>query len=328
MASGKKLTTQEFIDRAVVVHGGKFDYSKVMYINAHTKVTIICPIHGEFHQKPNDHLRGSGCYDCSGKRRTTTTDFITKARAIIGDSYDFSTTVYKNLDTPVDIICPTHGSFTKLPRLILQQHQGCPRCGYERMLANNKRLTLSTAEFVNRASVTHNNKYDYSKVQYATGEIKVAIICPIHGEFNQRPDNHLRGEGCPECGKLRSGGNGGYTFDYFENNPSTKNIPAMLYLVDIVNGNEHFLKIGVTAKGIDHRFGRSEYKQMTITPIHAKYMALYDAFCLEQQIIETLVDHKFYSNTHFSGYTECFQNSPDVMQAAIELINNATRGLI
>lgn len=321
MAAGKKLTTQEFIDRAVIVHGGKFDYSKVAYINTHTKITIICPIHGEFQQKPNDHLRGNGCYACSGKQRTTTADFIVKARAAIGDSYDFSTTVYKNLDTPVDIICPNHGLFTKLPRLMLQQHQGCPQCGYERMLANSKNLALSTSEFVNRASVIHNNKYDYSNVEYTSGSNKVAIVCPDHGEFMQRPDSHLLGAGCPVCGNLAKCGKGGYTFEYFENNPAEKQKPALLYLVDVVNGNEHFVKIGVTAKSIEQRFNRSEYKNMTITPIRIKYMPLYEAFRLEQVLLADLKPYQFFSNSRFSGYTECFQNKPEVMQSVFELIN-------
>lgn len=60
----KKLTTEEFIKRARAIHGDKYDYSKVEYINIKTKVCIICPEHGEFWQVPAEHLRGRGCKDC------------------------------------------------------------------------------------------------------------------------------------------------------------------------------------------------------------------------------------------------------------------------
>jgi len=60
----KRLTEKEWIERAKNFHINKFDYSLVEYINAHTKVKIICPIHGIFEQDPNDHIRKSGCLKC------------------------------------------------------------------------------------------------------------------------------------------------------------------------------------------------------------------------------------------------------------------------
>lgn len=65
---------------------------------------------------------------------------------------------------------------------------------------------VTTYDFVNRAKIAHNNKYDYSKVDYINNSTKVCIICPEHGEFWQTPNNHLRGKGCPFCKgeKLRS----------------------------------------------------------------------------------------------------------------------------
>lgn len=61
----KKSTTEEFVSKARLVHGYKYDYSKVEYINSKTKVCLVCPIHGEFWQRPNDHLHGKGCRFCS-----------------------------------------------------------------------------------------------------------------------------------------------------------------------------------------------------------------------------------------------------------------------
>ena len=59
--NNKKKTKEQFIEEAYKVHGNKYDYSKVEYINSKTKVCIICPIHGEFLKTPNKHLLGQGC---------------------------------------------------------------------------------------------------------------------------------------------------------------------------------------------------------------------------------------------------------------------------
>ena len=61
----KRLTTQEFIEQSKKIHNDKYDYSRVKYINNHTKVCIICPEHGEFWQYPQDHKKGVGCPYCS-----------------------------------------------------------------------------------------------------------------------------------------------------------------------------------------------------------------------------------------------------------------------
>ena len=75
----KKMTTEEFIEKAKAVHGDKYDYSKVVYNGANEKVCIVCPEHGEFWQYPSNHLGGSGCPKCVGKN-TTSENFIEKAR--------------------------------------------------------------------------------------------------------------------------------------------------------------------------------------------------------------------------------------------------------
>ena len=116
----KKLTTEEFIERAKQVHGDKYDYSKVKYINCEEKVCIICPIHGEFWQIAKTHLNGSGCYLCgiekvASKRRFNNKEFIKKARKIHGDKYDYSKIEYINSQTPITIICPIHGEYTMRP---------------------------------------------------------------------------------------------------------------------------------------------------------------------------------------------------------------------
>ena len=112
----KRLTTEEFIERARKVHGNRYDYSKVEYINDRTKICIICPIHGEFWQKPNNHLNGNGCRQCgilsrSLKRSKCKDEFIKEAIIKHNGKYDYSKVDYANNSTKVCIICPIHGEF-------------------------------------------------------------------------------------------------------------------------------------------------------------------------------------------------------------------------
>ena len=128
----RKLTTEEFIERAKKVHGDKYDYSKTEYANNYTKVCIICPEHGEFWQTPNCHLDGQGCPKCGIKKRSvnktlTTEEFIKKAMDIHGDKYDYSKVQYLNNRTKVCIICPEHGEFWQTPHNHLKGN-GCPKC--------------------------------------------------------------------------------------------------------------------------------------------------------------------------------------------------------
>jgi predicted nucleic-acid-binding Zn-ribbon protein len=193
----KKLTTDEFIERAKRVHGNKYDYSKVEYINNHTKVCIICPIHGEFWQNPNSHLIGFGCKKCTKNIvLSNTEDFILKAKEVHYDKYDYSKAEYVNANTKVCIICPIHGEFWQNPYNHLNGTK-CPKCGNEER--SKKMRHKTTEDFIKEAIKIHGNKFDYSKVEYISSHKKVCIICPIHGEFWQQPKRHLKGEGCKKC---------------------------------------------------------------------------------------------------------------------------------
>ena len=187
----RKLTQEEFIKRAREVHGDKYDYSKVEYVNANSKVCIICSEHGEFWQKPASHLLGCGCIECAGKKKYTKKIFIEKAKKVHGDKYDYSKVEYANNKTKVCIICPEHGEFWQKPESHIVQKRGCPYCGGT--------AKLTTQDCIKRAKEKHFNKYDYSKFIYNGYDVKSCIICPEHGEFWQTPHVHLLGCGCPKC---------------------------------------------------------------------------------------------------------------------------------
>lgn len=137
----KKLTKEKFIEKAKLIHGDKYDYSSVEYVNAMTPVKIICPEHGEFWQTPNNHLRGCRCPRDSFNRRMDTNDFVTKAKLVHGDKYDYSKVEYVNSKTKICIICPEHGEFWQQPSMHLRGH-GCPECAIKRLKRPYKKYVL------------------------------------------------------------------------------------------------------------------------------------------------------------------------------------------
>lgn len=185
----KKLTTEEFIQKAKTIHGEKYDYSMVQYCGSHTKVKIICPVHGEFEQKPNDHLCGKGCKNC-GFRKSTTEKFISRSVEIFGNTYDYSKVVYLGSNKNVKIICPTHGEFEQVANSHLSGH-GCQQCSIK---------TQDVNKFIENSITVHGLKYDYSLVEYKNANTKVKIICPKHGIFEQKPKHHFNNKiGCKLC---------------------------------------------------------------------------------------------------------------------------------
>lgn len=189
-------TKETFIKSSNKKHNDRYDYSKVEYVNNHTKVCIICPEHGEFWQTPKSHIRGHGCPLCAIKYRSlalrlTTEEFIRRAKEIHGDKYDYSKVEYKGIFDKVCVICPIHGEFYIEPNNHLKG-SGCKKCNFDKQKKGRE-------QFIKESICIHGNKYDYSKVDYVDIKTKVCIICPIHGEFWQTPLIHLKGFGCKKC---------------------------------------------------------------------------------------------------------------------------------
>jgi very-short-patch-repair endonuclease len=191
----KKLTTEIFIERSNKIHNNRYDYSLVNYKNYGVKVNIICPEHGIFLQMPNEHFIGCGCPYCAGTKKKNKYEFIKKSNKIHNNKYDYSLVDYKNNKTKVKIICIEHGIFIQKPDAHMQG-AGCIRCGN-----NSKKIKL--LDFIERSNEIHNNKYDYSLVEYKNSKIKVKIICPKHGIFEQTSRTHLIGRGCPICNESK-----------------------------------------------------------------------------------------------------------------------------
>ncbi|MBP3631249.1 MAG: hypothetical protein J6J23_07215, partial [Clostridia bacterium] len=225
-------------------HGDKYDYSKVVYKNINTKVTIICPIHGEFEQIGMNHILGQGCPKCAGKGLNQD-EIIEKFRGVHGDKYDYSKVEYTDMHNKVCIICPKHGEFYQTPSKHLIG-QGCRKCGYNENGINNR---MTQEEFITRANEVHKNKYDYSKVEYKTSHDKIIIICPKHGEFEQLPYDHLHGHGCPSCSNTFSIGEM-EIYQYLCSKLGEENI--VLHDRNILNGKELDIYIPSKKIGIEY----------------------------------------------------------------------------
>lgn len=142
----KRLTTEQFIEKARQVHGTKYDYSETIYVDSRTKLDIICPEHGRFTQLAASHLQGNGCPDCAKiwsdshrrnlqissrkSRGMSTEEWVERARSIHGDKYDYSQTIYVNQRTNVKIICPIHGLFEQKADSHIRGN-GCRLCGLQ-----------------------------------------------------------------------------------------------------------------------------------------------------------------------------------------------------
>lgn len=195
-----KITFETFKKLASEIHNNKYQY--IEYNGMLKKCPIICPIHGIFNQLPSHHIhRKHGCSKCKADKTSircakSQEQFISEAKIVHDNKYDYSLVNYINSHTKINIICRDHGIFSQLPTNHLDKKRGCPKC--------KGGVSITQEQFINRANKVHNNFYNYSKVSYKNSSSKIIIICPSHGEFKQQPNNHLSGNGCPKCNANQS----------------------------------------------------------------------------------------------------------------------------
>jgi hypothetical protein len=153
--SNKKSKTEEFVKKAILIHGDNYDYSKVEYKNAHGKVKIFCPIHGDFEQVAYSHLNGHGCCKCKNvaigiRTASSTRQFIQRSILVHGDKYDYSKVDYKTAHGKLTIICPIHGEFEQIA-YYHSQGSGCPKCANDETRVRNR--IRNTIKFENTYDV-------------------------------------------------------------------------------------------------------------------------------------------------------------------------------
>jgi hypothetical protein len=192
-----------FIERARAIHGDSYDYSFFVYSGSCIKSKIVCPIHGAFLQTPHAHIQAKhGCQKCSAANRAARSridwpTFLVKAQNTHGDRYSYPsfTDLTAGVRTRVPIFCGVHGEFTQE----VCQHllgRGCPVCGSLRAQEANK---IDTEEFIRRATDRHGQTFIYDRTNYVGSNLKLEVICRVHGSFMVQASSHLCGAGCKKC---------------------------------------------------------------------------------------------------------------------------------
>ncbi|MGP5535310.1 DUF723 domain-containing protein [Psychrobacter celer] len=294
---GKNKSQEDMIALFVQAHGDRYDYSKVKYVGANTKVEIVCSDHGSFHQTPIGHASGKGCIKCSGTYQYNTNEITEKFIAVHGEKYDYSFVDYKNSHEKVKIVCSEHGVFEQTAGSHLAGN-GCPKC------AGN--YLLETNEVVDQFISVHDNRYDYSRVVYNGAETKVNIICRKHGEFSQSPRVHKKGGGCPDCAITI-----GYTKSNYLEYCNQTDGSTHLYLIKCEDDSESFYKVGIAKKGAINRFDSRSKLPYDFTVIKEVYGSAGLIWDLEKSIHNIMRNFKYKPHIDFSGKTECFSKVPD-----------------
>lgn len=188
-----RMTQEQFIQKSKEIHGEKFDYSLVVFVNVMTDVELICNDCGDhIFQRPSNNLMGNACMKCSRRKPHTTKTFIEIAKSIHGDLFGYDEVSYVNMSTKVKIWCNTcEKYFYQTPNGHF--HYGCLTCG--------GRETLTQEEFLRRAIETHGNLYDYKNAHYISMDTKVELTCLRCGHvFEIDPGHHIhRRQGCSIC---------------------------------------------------------------------------------------------------------------------------------
>lgn len=302
-----KRTIEDFIKEVSNIHENKYDYSLVTTTKTTEKIDIICKTHGVFRQTVSHHLISRGCPECSfDEQRLSQDDFISKSNGTHGYKYDYSGVVLtEGFKQKVDIICPDHGLFSQSagPHML---GSGCKKCGTEQRLKT--RYTGYTTEFfIERSKEFHGDRYSYLLSEYVNTETKIKIECQEHGVFEQRPLCHIRGKGCAKC----RNDNTTYNFiQKYKDNPELGSKVGLIYVLEIFNENEKFLKLGITSdKSGRFKKYRADFKKVgySFNILFQFETTNYISAMVENDILKIMRrDNNIYTPTeNFSGKGEC-----------------------
>lgn len=246
-------------------------------------------------------------------KRISKEEFLIRANKVHGKKYDYNKLGFNSVKDKIIITCPLHGDFMQIAHSHLSG-RGCSKCAFDKIHGNK---ILTTDDFIEKSKKIHGDEYDYSLVEYINNITKVTIICPIHGEFKQTPHNHKRGGGCEKCGNIKRGkacvnNSRGWSLTDWENKlKKVPNSKAILYVIECYNGEENFIKVGITMRSIKKRFCNKTlmpYKFKTLLEITDLPNIIFNT---EIEIKQQLKLEKYKPIIKFSGCNECFNKSCD-----------------
>jgi hypothetical protein len=243
-------------------------------------------------------------------KRKTTEEFVTQSQELHDNKYSYEKVEYIDANTEVTITCKEHGDFGQLPCRHLAG-KGCPACG----LARRKKSRANTTEsFIEEAKAVHPDKYNYDKVNYVNNHTKVTITCPIHGDFEQRPADHKKQNGCPGCAEIaranyRNTHPTGWRYSAWEaQGKISKDFEGFsLYLIECTSRStgEKFIKVGKTFRSVTRRFSTEvemPYMFRVLTQVYHNAFAISK---LEEAVKREFMSYKYTPKKDFDGRSEC-----------------------
>ena len=213
--ASQRASREEIMARAVNVHGDRYDYSKVNYINIDTPVLIHCRLHGPFYQTPYQHIQNKcGCPECgllgrATSKRTSADEYEQRALEVHNSRYSYprlEAEIGKSqlVRATVTVICPDHGEFAQNAANHLYG-AACPKCGLNRCTSVR---AITREKLLERLTDVHGSTYSYLNLEeYRDTSSRLRINCPdpTHPPFEQTVREHLQGRGCRRCGHIRRG---------------------------------------------------------------------------------------------------------------------------
>lgn len=267
-------------------------YINTKYLSAISKVAIDCPKHGTFLITPNNHLRGKGCAKCKFEKLSCLYSFdflnvIEAANRKHSSIYKYKNINYENLDSILLVNCNLHGDFNISARSHLQG-VGCKVCG---RISTLKSREVTTESFIEKAKLQHSDKYDYRFVKYIKAKANIKIICNrCENVFEQTPDCHLSGQGCPRC--AISG--------------FSRGKPGTFYILI----SDNLTKVGITNREVKLRVKSISKSSGHDFKVHTTFFSEDGSKVsnIETQVL-TWLKSKYSAVTEtFDGSTECFIN--------------------
>lgn len=233
--------------------------------------------------------------------------FKQRATLVHSGKYTYENTIYKNASDKVAINCPIHGDFLQRPHCHLAG-QGCLKC---KDILNGEQKAMPKGGFLQKASSIFGDTYKYDMSTFKSGNVKMTITCPIHGNFEQSPINHLKGKGCKQC-SIENFVYHGEKYSYSawgKLGMSSKKFDSFkLYIIECSSDDqeESFIKVGKTYRNIKDRFTRVNM------PYRYNIVGLYKSdnhltvSAAESEIKGILSEYRYKPTAVFDGMYECF----------------------
>ena len=302
--SGKLKLTNADIDRAL---GTRHIVRVGDYVNYDTPIQWKCiACSNEWMSSPNNILHGTGCPVCSDtiKGKAKSLSQYDRVHEILAYKQLTLITPYTRIIDKHTIKCQTC-SYVWDIRLndVVNNHHGCPSCAGLVKLTNDKidkRLLESNRSLIRIGDVVN-------------ATTKIEWKCQHNHIWKATPDSVLNlMSGCPVCGRV-----GFASKRYFERNPHKRNMPGLVYLIEGTYNDTRFIKIGITEKTVTRRFS-GDIKKYQIREIARKETTLWDAYTIEQAILQQYIGDLHQPSDEFDEKTECLRYDPKIIEDILD----------